>query len=324
MKQSLNTKIKKYIKKLLYIFASSGFLIKYKLNKIKDNQLIILNLHRVSNEKNSSYSPLNLKIFENVVKFLIKNFEITTFSEIKYLSKKSKPLIILSFDDGYEDFYTNVLPISKKYDFKVNLNIIPNCIETKEPPINILFQDFLFQAPVKEILNISFGKQNFIKNHDLSIYGNEISRFIKNKSYVDQVEIAKEIKNKYFDNFEFKKTKIMSLEQLIQCSHYHEIGIHSYYHSNMYYETNEFFIDDTNKCINWVEKNLNLRPRIYAFPNNSYKDEHIEILKEMKFEHILLVNDKFSDIGNNVYNRFNFHADSFEEAKCKALGFKIK
>tara|TARA_Y100000590_G_scaffold83455_1_gene93006 strand:- start:6515 stop:7477 length:963 start_codon:yes stop_codon:yes gene_type:complete len=320
----LGINIKKNLKKIIYYFASFNFLIKYQIKKIKNNQIIILNLHRVTDQKNSSYSPLSYKIFEKMIIFLTKNFKITTFSEVKNLPNCSKPLLILSFDDGYDDFYTNVMPISKKYEFKVNLNIIPNCIEKGEPPINILFQDFIYQVPLEKINQISLENIVFKKKKNLSIYGNELSTFIKNKSYNDQIKLSEEINKKYFSKFDFKKTKIMNKEQLIECASYHEIGVHSYFHSNMVYETNEFFINDTKKCLDWFKKNLNFKPKIYAFPNNSYREEQIEILKQMGFEHILLVNDDFSIIGNTTYNRFNFYADSFNEAKCRAVGYKIK
>ena len=155
--------IKKNLKKIIYYFASFNFLIKYQIKKIKNNQIIILNLHRVTDQKNSSYSPLSYKIFEKMIIFLTKNFKITTFSEVKNLPNCSKPLLILSFDDGYDDFYTNVMPISKKYEFKVNLNIIPNCIEKGEPPINILFQDFIYQVPLEKINQISLENIVFKK-----------------------------------------------------------------------------------------------------------------------------------------------------------------
>lgn len=320
----LSSELKKKIKKLLYLIFGQNFFIKYKIKKLNKNEIIILNLHRVNDHKNSSYTPLKEEIFHYLIKFCVKNFEITTFANARNVSVQKKPLLIFSFDDGYEDFYKNVMPILKKYNIKVNLNIIPSCIETGLAPINILFQDFIYQSPLNEIKKIYLGNMQFNFKSDLILFGNKISKFIKDKSYQDQIYISKEIEEKYFSRFKFYKTKIMSLNQLKECSLYHEIGIHSYYHSNMFYETDEFFIYDTNKCIDWFNKNLNFIPKIYAFPNNSYKESQINILKKMGFEHILLVNDNLSKIENKIYNRFNFHADSKIEAKCKAVGYRLR
>jgi hypothetical protein len=40
----------------------------------------------------------------------------------------------------------------------------------------------------------------------------------------------------------------------------------------------------------------------------------------MHFSHILLVGDKVSSAKSVVHNRFNFHADSLDEARFKATG----
>lgn len=58
--------------------------------------------------KNNNYTPLFI-------------------SELDYAYAFEKPIII-TFDDGYQDVYTNALPILKKYNLKANVYIITNSI----------------------------------------------------------------------------------------------------------------------------------------------------------------------------------------------------
>lgn len=60
---------------------------------------MVLNLHRVSPERNPFWDPLDPQVFEELLVFLKRHFHVTTFSELA--SREAKPALILSFDDGY-------------------------------------------------------------------------------------------------------------------------------------------------------------------------------------------------------------------------------
>ena len=51
--------------------------------------------------------------------------------------------IVLTFDDGYEDFFVNVLPLLKKYQMKATLYVVPGFIDT---------QGYLTQEELKKII----------------------------------------------------------------------------------------------------------------------------------------------------------------------------
>ena len=59
--------------------------------------------------------------FEKQLRYLIKNYHLTTFKQLSEEYKRNpdylpKNAVILTFDDGYEDFYTEVFPLLKKYN----------------------------------------------------------------------------------------------------------------------------------------------------------------------------------------------------------------
>ncbi len=89
----------------------------------------ILMYHGVLDE---AYGAVELFVrvseFESQMKYLHdNNFTPIFLSEIENASKYDKPILI-TFDDGYKDVYTNAFPILKKYNLKSNLYIITDWV----------------------------------------------------------------------------------------------------------------------------------------------------------------------------------------------------
>ncbi|KKQ17109.1 MAG: Polysaccharide deacetylase [Berkelbacteria bacterium GW2011_GWB1_38_5] len=116
-----------------------------KYPKILSYQVPILMYHYIRNAegeselgKNLSVSPKN---FEDQIKWLKENnFESLKASDLadpdkKELSRiafeKKKPIVI-TFDDGYEDAYTNALPVLQKYEMTATFYIIRDFVGRPE------------------------------------------------------------------------------------------------------------------------------------------------------------------------------------------------
>jgi peptidoglycan/xylan/chitin deacetylase (PgdA/CDA1 family) len=68
------------------------------------------------------------KAFEEQIKYLHDNgYTAITFDELSRAGEHGKPVLI-TFDDGYEDNYTNVYPILKKYGTKATVFLIADRI----------------------------------------------------------------------------------------------------------------------------------------------------------------------------------------------------
>ena len=82
--------------------------------------------------QNLSVSPVNLE--EQIRYFVLNGYEITDLDEL-YTNLKNKETsninkIVLSFDDGYDNFYTNAYPILKARNIKASVFIITDRIGT--------------------------------------------------------------------------------------------------------------------------------------------------------------------------------------------------
>ena len=99
-----------------------------------------------------------------------------------------KKVVALTFDDGYVDFYTNVLPIIKKYNIKTNLYIITS---------TTINGKYVNEEQIKELSNsglVSIGSHTVSHNPLASLKAEQIETELKDsKEYLENL-LGKEIK----------------------------------------------------------------------------------------------------------------------------------
>ena len=92
-------------------------------------KILVLNYHQIAN---NSSNPLSVSTndFDTQMKFLVDSGCITITPDELYaglngeMELPPKPVLI-TFDDGYLDNYTNAFPILKKYNLQATIFIIP-------------------------------------------------------------------------------------------------------------------------------------------------------------------------------------------------------
>jgi peptidoglycan/xylan/chitin deacetylase (PgdA/CDA1 family) len=134
-------------------------------------------------------------------------------------------------------------------------------------------------------------------------------------------KILEQLKSILKKNGNIQYTRMLNRKEILEISKYHEIGVHSYSHESMGYESNDFFQEDFNKCQDYFKNILKLPLKIYAFPNGSYKKEQLDYLSNKGIQSILLVNNTYSKMDTNIHNRFTFYSDSLSETELRAVGF---
>jgi len=93
------------------------------------SKILVLNYHQVA-DKNTALA-VTLKDFETQMKFLADSGCITITPDELYAGLRGeielppKPVLI-TFDDGYLDNYTNAYPILKKYNLRATIFVIPS------------------------------------------------------------------------------------------------------------------------------------------------------------------------------------------------------
>ena len=297
------------------------------LEKIRRERLVtVLNLHQVSPHENPFWSPLKPEIFDDLLYFLKENFEVVSFGETAS-AKTEKPLAVLSFDDGYYNFYEFAAPLLKKHGLRANMNIIPSCVESGAPMWNIRLYDFLNSAPkslIDEIDLPGFDHRLTGENSAAKVqYGLAISRFLKNRPRSEREELWRGVED-LINNSDATATRMMNREEIREIAGVHEIGVHSFSHESMEFEPDEFFETDFEKCRDYFENKLGLPLETYAFPNGSYRAGQIEALRAKGIRHILLVGEDYARRETDVFPRFTIYGASKIETRFQALGFNKK
>lgn len=130
-RQVIKPKIKDYYSSEVFKMPQKGFVLG---EKTEVYQIPILLYHYVEYNKDPNDTirmslTIRRDIFEQQIKDLIaRNYSFLTVAEAGEIIDKKIPkpekLVVLSFDDGYRDFYTDILPILQFYNVKATLFVV--------------------------------------------------------------------------------------------------------------------------------------------------------------------------------------------------------
>jgi peptidoglycan/xylan/chitin deacetylase (PgdA/CDA1 family) len=179
-----------------------------KLSNVLTSNFIILNYHKTS-----------YKAFMEHMQYLDKQYSIISYEEFYDDYSKNKypgdPTFIITFDDGFNNFYTDIFPV---------------CNEISIPAINFITTENVihsipFWVEVAREINSLGGKLNI----------NELKTLTSKK----RNEILDEMKKNY--NYVPKKSEVLSEKQILELNKYEFIsfGSHSVSHINLAVETEE-------------------------------------------------------------------------------------
>lgn len=113
------------------IFAFIGMLL-YPFKK-HDHEILILMYHRVNDQINHAIAVKEERFHWQMEYLMKKGYKVISMDEA-YQKIKAKTIdgkyIVLTFDDGYEDFYNTAYPVLQKYEFPTILYLVPGYIES--------------------------------------------------------------------------------------------------------------------------------------------------------------------------------------------------
>ncbi len=108
----------------LYLFRH----ITKKQTSADDKRIPILMYHSISDEKEKSHPYYHVNtspaVFDAHMSYLHeKNYSVINLQDLKksFDARDSTKCVVLTFDDGFYDFFTNAFPILKKYNFSATV-----------------------------------------------------------------------------------------------------------------------------------------------------------------------------------------------------------
>lgn len=125
----------KYVIRKVFKYLLLPFGILYRIFYKNKNEIIILMYHRVNDEVKKELS-VKAKNFQWQMNYLRrKNYSVLSmdqaYRKIKNNNIKGR-YIVLSFDDGYEDYLIEAYPILNKYNFPSILYLVPGYIDQNQ------------------------------------------------------------------------------------------------------------------------------------------------------------------------------------------------
>ncbi len=311
------------IKQTIYFLMQLNGIVSWKLRALKlAGDVPVLSLHRVGVSGQGGYAPLDAGIFQELLIWLEERFFIVSIGDLEAQSKQEKPKLILSFDDGYKDFIEITAPILDKRRIRVIQNIIPACVESGRPPMNVELQDFIASAPAALLRETMLpGLPSGADPDRRSDSCLRVSAAIKAMPIAEQKRTFSELEGAIAQFDGFRPTSMMTLDEIREIAVIHEIGAHSFEHASMATETDDYLREDLQKCMRYFELNLGFTPQIYAFANGSVRPLQYKIALQAGYRHVLLVGEDYTRANAWVHPRFTLHAQSLAEAQARALGW---
>ncbi len=271
----------------------------------------ILSFHRISKRQNKKESlnsdlsslTISKNDFEKQIVTLKKYFNIIDLNKI--LSSKNdnkKRNIVLTFDDGYKDNFTNALPILRKHKVPATIYITTRFLKNKcdiwwyeienfisknsQLKFRFLKKDYSFS------LNNEFNKKKCFR---------VLSLLFKELDYNQQNNLLQKITKKKIRHQ--YKNELLNKKDLIKLNNNYliTIGAHTHNHISL------TCLDDKN-CINELKKSKKiledlLKKKIhhFAYPYGSKKDATLReshLVKEVNFKSAVTTQIQFHRIKN--------------------------
>lgn len=273
------------------------------LRSQKKNTITVLSLHRISDKEDFFWGPVKPKSFDHLLQYLIRHYNIIAFRDIPGIKKTNaskKPFLILSFDDGYYDFYEYALPLLVKYKLPSNHNIVNACANENHIIWTQRLNTIFTHCRDHKIGSLSFDHDQAVFN--LATFKNDWMRFylsVYNLFLVLPLKKRLEIITQKENLFSVTTLdRMMNWKEIIECADNNvEIGSHTYNHDvlSTIHDTAvlQHEIADSKSEI---ETKLNRKINILALPNGQ-GNQHIHgIAEKAGIEHVLYVGEKINDL----------------------------
>lgn len=307
---------------ILNTFHSIG--VSSALRSKKQNQVTVLSLHRISAERNSFWNPIQPHTFEALLKYVKKHYTVVNFSELQEASiqKPKKPLLILSFDDGYYDFYEYALPLLVKHGLTANHNIVNVCANKNETiwteKLNILFE---FAKQNTSNFNVEFDSRatnlSDFGGNWMSFYLSIFKELLETPKF-KRTQIIGDIASQV--SFQDER-KMMNWDEIRECaSNKIEIGSHTFSHDSLGTISDLASLErEIIESKTLIEQEINQSVKVLALPNGQTGKLADELIAKSEYQYVLYVNEKLVQLPLSTLtvpiqiNRINLVDEPFQQ-----------
>lgn len=291
---------------------------------IVENKPRILMYHRFS--KNDQKDCVSSVVFEEQVKFISTRYTSSTMCELakKIYHRKELPKnqVVITVDDGYQDFYQVAFPILKKYNMRATLYATTGFIENGT---------WLWPDKLKWILSHAqdlSALESITCGQSVGLDKNTLwAEMVKKSLSLSEVE-----KQEYHEELLSIAGLVLpdtipeayapcTAEQLREMQEYGiEIGGHTVTHPSLGQVSKNQAMNEIQQCEEWLNRELGRKERTFCYPNgmpSDYKKETEKILEDSDFLcSVVAFNDKYTYESRYAIRRFGTGNDMFQFKKA--------
>ena len=258
----------------------------------KNNDLVILTFHRVSDDVDQMWPPMPIESFRSLMEKLVKTFQIIDINNITKLpDDPGQPFMVVTFDDGYSDFIENAVPILLDLGIPACQSVCPSLIDRKTPPWTQVLSVCLDSLEDK-YLQLPNGT-NFA-----------ISKPVDEKMFLELTDrlysVDDKVRSAWIDNLAatlkvpFDHYSMMTWDDVRSCvQNGFSIGSHSYSHRNLSkVEETELLETEISFSRQRILEETGMAPSVFAFPNGLYNDKSLHVVEKSGYSIALLCDEK--------------------------------
>ena len=259
--------------------------------------------HRVNPQRDILWDPMDVKLFEQCIKFISNKFEVVRIEDLAYSDKlfSNTEYATIMFDDGYKDNIEYAADVLAKYNCKASFYVVTHCIDKNIPTWTHLLEH-AFQFTNNSTLNMDFSfLPNELKVKELPTkeeridYVKKLKPFLKTITHENRSLVLDSVIDAYLTS---EIPKLMmdweDVKQLKNAGHY--IGSHTITHAMLGTMNNEEEIkrELLNSALRIQEK-VDHFPLTISYPVSSYNEVTKRLSKEAGYKIGLAVQQKMYD-----------------------------
>jgi len=255
----------------------------------KYGQVTILCLHRISEETDYFFEPIRPELFRKLLIYASKHYTVTTFAALDSI-KSRKPLLILSFDDGYFDFVENAMPLLQEFRLPANHNLINACLNGQfviwTQRLNTIF-NHLKQSGINQDANILELTGYQLTADNWHRYYLLVFRYLLGCSMEVKLQLINRLEQRYGVQSNYRMINWAEAAELSKNNV--EIGCHTYNHDSLQQITDTLVLQqEINASKKELEQRLGLTIDVIALPNGQFSEKVIEHSQSAGFRYILM------------------------------------
>lgn len=259
--------------------------IKKKFNPL--NNSCVLYFHRVLDKKDP-YFPDDITVDEldKLISNLKLVFDIVSLDKIhKKRSATGKPLLGLSFDDGYLDNITNGLPVLKKHNVPATFFIASEGVQS-----GLLWQDLIIESLRRTDDTNLDGMAYQGRVCEKVKISRDYQKEFKHKPLIERNRLVFDLMNKLNVNINSIPRLMMTIEDVKRLSEepLFTIGAHTHNHVILTTEDDESSFEQIKGNKDLLEKWTGLEIDLFCYPNGAtgkdFSEKHMQMVKDIGFK----------------------------------------